>query len=117
MSFLYHLGKANVVADALSQISMGSIAHVPYDKKDLVKDVHRLDQLGVRIEDSPKGGFMVHHNSESSSVVEVKSKQHLNPILIELKESTLSKSNESFSQGMMGYLGSKVGYMCQMWVT
>ena len=38
---------------------------------------------------------MVHYNSESSLVVEVKSNQHLNPLLIELKESVLSKFSES----------------------
>ena len=42
-----------------------------------MKDFRRLARLGVRLEDSLNGGFMVHHNSESSLVVEVKSKQHL----------------------------------------
>ena len=42
---------------------------------------------------------MVRHNSESSSVVEMKSKQHLDPLLMELKESVLIKMNESFSRG------------------
>ena len=51
----------------------------------------------MRLEDSPDGGFMVHHNSESSLVVEVKSKQHLDQTLMELKESVLVKLNESFS--------------------
>ena len=77
MKFLYHPGKANVVADALSHMTMGSVSHVEEEKKELVKDVHRLDRLGVRLEDSPIGGFMVHHNSDSSLVVEVRSMQHL----------------------------------------
>ena len=37
---------------------------------------------------------MVHHNTKSSLVVDVKSKQHLDPSLMELKESVLSKLNE-----------------------
>ena len=45
---------------------------------------------------------MVRHNCESSFVVGVKSKQHLDPLLMELKETVLSKSNESFSQGEDG---------------
>ena len=45
MSILYHLGKANVVADALSRMTMDSGSHVEEVKKDLVKDVHRLDIL------------------------------------------------------------------------
>ena len=62
-------------------------------KKYLVKDVLKLVCLGVRLEDSPNGGFMVHHNSESSLVVEVKSKKHLDQSLMELKESVLGEIN------------------------
>ena len=63
MSVLYHPGKANVVADTLSRTNMGSVSHVEEEKKELVKEVHRLDPLGVRLEYSTNGGFMVHHNS------------------------------------------------------
>ena len=37
----------NVVADALSRLSMGSVAHVKKENKELVKDVHKLARLGV----------------------------------------------------------------------
>ena len=60
---------------------------------------------------------MVHHKSESSLVVEVKCKQHLDPLLMELKESVFSKFNESFYQGWMGHLSTKVGSVCQMSMT
>ena len=96
MSVLYHFGKANVVADSLNGMTMGSVSHVKEEKKELVKDIHRLTGLGVRLEDSPHGDFMVHNNSDSSLLVEVKSKQHLYPLLMELKESILGKLNESF---------------------
>ena len=69
MSVLYHPNKANVVADSLSQMTMGSVSHVEESKKDLVKDVHSVSRLGVRFADSPNDGFMVHHNSKSSLVV------------------------------------------------
>ena len=41
-SVLYHLGKDNLVADALSLMTMGSVSHMQQGKKELVKDVHRL---------------------------------------------------------------------------
>ena len=63
---------------------MGSTSHVEGDKKDLVKDIHRLARLGVRLVDSTSGGVLVHPSSESSSVVEVKKGQHLDPVLMEL---------------------------------
>ena len=65
MSVFTTPGKANVVADALIHITTRSVSHVEEDKKELVKDVHRLACLGVRLEDTPNGGLMVHHNSES----------------------------------------------------
>ncbi|WMV45229.1 hypothetical protein MTR67_038614 [Solanum verrucosum] len=76
-----------------------SLCHIEDEKKELVRDVHRLARLGVQSVDSTKGGFMVHHSSELSLVVDVKSKQHLDPILMELKESILNKFVEVFSKG------------------
>ena len=49
MSVHDHLGKANVLANDLSRLSMGSVAHVVDEWKELVKDVHRLACLGVRL--------------------------------------------------------------------
>ena len=46
-SILYHPGKANVVANALIQMSMDSVAYVPDGKKELVQYVHILAWLGV----------------------------------------------------------------------
>ena len=40
---------------------MGSVSHVDEAKKDLVKDADRLARLGVMLEDSPNGCFMVYH--------------------------------------------------------
>ena len=65
MSVLYHPSKVNIVTDALSRLSMGSVALVEKEKKEYVRDVHRLAQLGVQLEDSTKGGVMVHNGSES----------------------------------------------------
>ena len=58
----------------------GSVSHIEEAKKDLVRDVHRLDRFGVRLEDSTNGNFMVYHNSDSYLVVEVKSKQQLDQL-------------------------------------
>ena len=89
ISVLHHSGKANVVEDALSRMTMGNVSHIEEANKDLVKEVHKLARLGVRLERSPNKGAIVHNNSESSLVVEVNSKQHLDQSLMELKELVL----------------------------
>ena len=94
MSVLYQPGKANVVVDAQSRLFMGSVSHVEESMKKLVKDVHWLACLGVQIDDFPNSGMVIHHNSESSLVVEVKFKQHQDPLLMELKESVIGMINE-----------------------
>ena len=63
MSAFYHLGKANVVADVLSLMTMGSMSHIDEAKSYLVKYVHMLSRLVIRLEDSSYSGFMVDNNS------------------------------------------------------
>ena len=74
MSVLYHPGKANIMEDALSRVSMGSVLHVVEGKKELARDVHRLSRLGVRLFDSAEGSIGVQSSSKSSMVSEVKEK-------------------------------------------
>ena len=75
MSVHYHLGKANVVADALNILSMGSVARVEKERKELVKDVHRLARLGVHLMSISDNGVIVHNGTKSSLGVEVKEKK------------------------------------------
>ena len=75
-----------MVAYVLSRMNMGSVSHVEEGKKNLVKDVHMLARLGVKLEYSSNCVFVVHNNSESSLAVEVKSKHHLDPLFIVLKK-------------------------------
>ena len=104
MNVHYHPGKANIVVDALSRMSMRSTSYVEDGKKKLVKDVHRLSRLGVWLVGSTSGGVSVHPSYESSLVVEVKKGQHLDPVLMELKDLMSLKMNESFALGGDGIL-------------
>ena len=60
MNVHYHPSKANVVANALSRMSMGSTTHNKDEKKELEKEVHILARLGVLFVDSTSGGVSVH---------------------------------------------------------
>ena len=85
MSLSYHPDRANVVVDALSRLSMDSVAHVEKKRKKLVKDIHRLALLGVLLISIPENGVTAQSGAESSFVVEVKEKHDSDPILLELK--------------------------------
>ena len=56
MSIYYHPGKANVLADALTRLSMGSVSYINDENKEQVEEVHKLPRLGVRLVDTPSGG-------------------------------------------------------------
>ena len=47
-SILYHPGKANVVADALSRKSSGSLEHISTERRSLVKELHELIDQGLQ---------------------------------------------------------------------
>ena len=49
MSVHYHTGKMFLVEEFHSRLFMGCVAHVEQKRNELVKDVHRLSHLGVRI--------------------------------------------------------------------
>ena len=72
MSILYHPGKANMIADALRRLYMGSTNHAEEKKRELAKDVHILARLGVRLMDSTEGGIVVTNDPESSLVSKLK---------------------------------------------
>ena len=64
------------------------MAHIDEFKRNPLKYVHSFSRIG-QIYDSSNGGIVVRHTSESSLGVKVKSKQNLDPLSIELKESVL----------------------------
>ena len=61
------------------------VVYVEEEKKELVKDVHRLARLGVRLMRISDNGVIVKNGEESSLVVEFKENQDSAPILLELK--------------------------------
>ncbi|XP_070042984.1 uncharacterized protein [Nicotiana tomentosiformis] len=86
VNILYHPGKANVVADALSHRSMGSLAHVEPKKRQLAREIHQLSSLGVRLVDSEDSGVVLQNTTKSSLIAEVKERQYEDPELVELRE-------------------------------
>ena len=117
MSVHYHPGKANLVEDALSILSMGSVAHFEEERKDLVKDVHRLARLGVLLMSISYSGVTIQNGAKSFLIVEVKENQDSDPILLELKGEVHSHRLEVFSEGGDGVLCYQGSCVFQMSVS
>ena len=78
----YNFCKASVDADDLSRLSMGSVAHVEEERKELRKDVHNLARFGVLFMSISDSAVIVQYGAESSLVVQVKEKQDSDTILL-----------------------------------
>ncbi|KAH0776811.1 hypothetical protein KY290_008222 [Solanum tuberosum] len=83
MTIQYHLGKANMVADALSQkaVSMGSLACLGVSKRPLAKEIQTLESKFIQLGISERGG--------------IKAKQFEDENLNELRKKTVSESHGS----------------------
>ena len=56
----YHPGRANIVANALSKKSLGSLAHIQEVRKPLIKELHELVDEGVRFDLSETRAMIAH---------------------------------------------------------
>ena len=91
VTILYHLGKANVVADALSRKagSMGSLAHIQASRRPLAREVQTLANDFIRLEVNENGGFLACMEARSSFLDKIKGKQFNDEKLIRIRDKVL----------------------------
>ena len=53
-SIPYHPGKANVVANALSRKSVGSLPHISTERRPIIKELHELIEQGLQLKVTKK---------------------------------------------------------------
>ena len=94
---LYHPGKANVVADALSRKSSGSLAHISVEKIPLIQELHELVDQGLMIKISRSGGLLAQFKVRLVLRDRIKTIQSRDPILVELKENVRSRKFTDFT--------------------
>ncbi|XP_070025417.1 uncharacterized protein [Nicotiana sylvestris] len=104
VDILYHLGKANIVADALIHRSKASLSYLQLEKSGIDHEVHQLASLGVRILDSGDIGITLQNTATSSLVTEVKECQYEDPVLVHYKDTTLQKEKTPFGNTQDGVL-------------
>ena len=71
-TILYHLDKANVVVDALSRKSIGSLAHIAVQNRHMVQKVRNCLNEGVVLSVTDIGTMLAHVQVQSSLVKKVK---------------------------------------------
>ncbi|XP_060201828.1 uncharacterized protein LOC132630255 [Lycium barbarum] len=101
-------GKANVVENALSRKSMGSLAYLRAGKGELAHELLQLANLGVRVIDSGDAGVTMQTTATSSLVAEVKRRQYKDPSLTHYKDTTSQKKKSPFritGDGVLKYQG------------
>ena len=86
ITILYHPGKANVVADALSRKvgSMGSLAHLHVSRRPLAREVQILANDLMRLEVNEKGGLLACVEARSSFLDKIRGKQFHDEKLIRI---------------------------------
>ena len=90
-TILYHQGKANVVADALSRKagSMDSLAYLQVSTRPLAREVQTLANDLMRMEVLEKGGFLACVEARSSFLDKIKGKQFANEKLSRIRDMVL----------------------------
>ncbi|XP_075092489.1 uncharacterized protein LOC142172716 [Nicotiana tabacum] len=82
--------ESNVVTDALSKKSMGSLAHIAPTKRLLAKDIQRLEDTGVRFCVKNSEALLACAQAKSSLVERIKTTQYEDERLCKYKNEALT---------------------------
>ena len=110
MTILYHPGKANVVADALSRkaVSMGSLAMSQVGERPLARDVQSLANSFVRLDISESGKVLDYMETRSSLLEHIRAQQFDDGDLCKIRDKVLkgeAKATILDSEGVLRIKG------------
>ncbi|XP_015161079.1 uncharacterized protein [Solanum tuberosum] len=91
LSILYHLGKANVLADALSRkaVSMGSLAFLSTTERPLALDIQSLANWMIRLDISDSRCVLAYVDAQSSLLDRIRSRQFEDEDVVALRDRVL----------------------------
>ena len=99
---LYHPGKANMVADALSRKSMGSLAHVTVTRRDMIREFKGALDTGVQLEISETPALIAQFQVRPHLIDEITAAQEQDSHIAKLKTDMppgFSVENRALRQG------------------
>ena len=103
-TILYHLEKANMVADALSRKSMGSLTHITPMRRPLIVALHSLESSGVQLAMENTGRLLAQLHIGTSLTDRIKEEQDKDPKLQKLREEVLVGKSTIFRLDLEGVL-------------
>ncbi|WRX08485.1 Integrase zinc-binding domain - like 4 [Theobroma cacao] len=103
-TILYHPGKANVVVDALSQKSLGSLAHISTSRRSLVREIHSLGDIGVRLEVTETNALLAHFRVRPILMDKIKETQRKDEFVTKALEDPQGRKGKMFTKGTNGVL-------------
>ncbi|WMV23779.1 hypothetical protein MTR67_017164 [Solanum verrucosum] len=103
-AILYHPGKANVVVDALSRKSMGSLAHLTLTRRPLAREIHKLKESGVAFSLGHACSLLACVQAKSSLMEDIEAKQYLDMRLCKIKDEGVLNKNKDFIMDSHGVL-------------
>ncbi|XP_070014449.1 uncharacterized protein [Nicotiana sylvestris] len=83
---------------------MGVLAHLAVQKRTLGREIQKLANNGIRLDETEEGGIAAYALAQSSFVEHVKAKQDEYPYLVKLKEGVRNKEITAFTLGGDGVL-------------
>ena len=105
----YHPGKANVVADALSRKSMGSLAHIAVERRSLIAEVREMVQNRVALEVIGPNVLLAQFQIQPFLKEEIAVAQQQDPEILTLMQAVSGGKAPGFSvtDGIL-YFGSRI---------
>ncbi|WRX14095.1 Reverse transcriptase domain - like 10 [Theobroma cacao] len=103
-TILYDPNKANVVVDALSRKSMGSLAHISTDRRLLVREIHSLGDIGVHLEVAETDALLAHFRVRPILMDLIKEAQSKYEFVAKALEDPKGRKGKMFTKGTDGVL-------------
>nr|XP_033516013.1 uncharacterized protein LOC117280405 [Nicotiana tomentosiformis] len=83
---------------------MGVLAHLAVQRRSLGREIQKLANDGIRLDETKEGGITAYALAQSSLVAHIKAKQDKDPYLVKLKEGVRNKEITVFTLGSDGVL-------------